>query len=99
MIDFSVGEPCPKICRTCNEAEFENLFLFGDELDDGATFVQLSDCGHIIHAESMDDWVMNQVSDHQAVKLPECPRFQRVVNCQPRQKTEFVLTDQLQVKT
>ena len=72
------GDPCPDLCRQCQAGEFEELFLFGEESEDGATFVKLADCGHIIHAASMDEWVKDQSSgsgtEDQAVKLVECPR-------------------------
>ena len=60
------------------------MFLFGEEDEDDATFVQLIDCGHIIHAPSMDNWVRDQVGGDQTVKLPECPRCKTSVRSTSR---------------
>ena len=46
--------------------------VFGPEDEDGARFVQLVDCCHIVHAESLDKWVNDDVVKG-AVRLPECP--------------------------
>ena len=68
------GEPCPSKCATCNEAEVTEIF-FGPEDEEDAMFVQLVDCGHLFHAESLDKWVEDDKSAAPgAVRLPECPR-------------------------
>ena len=69
------GEPCPLLCRVCHPEAFAELFLFGFEDEDDATFLQLADCGHIIHAESMDKIVKDQsTAQDQEIKMIECPR-------------------------
>ena len=50
--------------------------LFPCDPDD--RFIQLSDCGHIIPVESMDQWVEVQ-EEEEAVKLLECPRCRAAV--------------------
>ena len=35
-------------------------------------FVQLADCGHVVHAQSMDNWV-EQAGEEGQVGLAECP--------------------------
>ena len=91
------GDPCPNKCKSCHPEEFE--VFFGDEDEEDATFVQLADCGHIIHAPSMDQWVISQSStsedQDQTIKLVECPqcktpvrstkRYNGVINRQLRQ--------------
>ena len=47
------GDPCPTVCRTCNKDSDTFEISFGDEEDEDARFVQLIDCGHCIHADSM----------------------------------------------
>ena len=43
----------------------------------------MADCGHIIHAESLDDW-LEQVRDGGAVALAECPRCKTPVRATNR---------------
>ena len=66
------GEPCPEKCATCDNEEVTETF-FGDEDEDDARFVQLVDCQHLIHADSLDKWVVDSVVAN-AVGLPECPK-------------------------
>lgn len=47
--------------------------LFGPEDEDGARFIQLVDCGHLVHVESIDTWV-NEALKENVVRLPECPK-------------------------
>ena len=47
--------------------------FFGPEDEEGARFVQLVDCCHIVHAESLDKCVNDDVVKG-AVRLPECPK-------------------------
>jgi len=47
--------------------------FFGPEDEKDARFVQLVDCGHLIHAESMDTWV-NKAIEEKVVGLPVCPK-------------------------
>ena len=48
------------------------MVFFGPEDEEGARFVQLADCPHLIHAESLDKWVADDLVKG-AVRLPECP--------------------------
>ena len=65
------GETCPRKCRVCNFEEVTQVF-FGFEDEPDARFVELADCGHVVHAESMDQFV-EQASAEGVVKLAECP--------------------------
>ena len=47
--------------------------FFGPEDEKSARFIHLVDCGHLIHAESIDTWV-NEAVEKNVVGLPECPR-------------------------
>ena len=80
------GEPCPDKCKTCHPEAFE--VFFGEEDEEDATFVQLADCGHIIHAPSMDYWVKDQSStsgnQDQTIKLVECPQCKTPVRSTKR---------------
>ncbi|XP_038069894.1 NFX1-type zinc finger-containing protein 1-like [Patiria miniata] len=55
------GEPCPTKCRVCDKKEVTEIF-FGCEDEDGATFVQLRDCGHVIEVSGLDQWMKQ--TDH-----------------------------------
>lgn len=46
--------------------------FFGPE-DEDARFIQLVDCGHLLHAESIHTWVDKAVKEN-VVRLPECPK-------------------------
>ena len=50
------GEPCPTLCRICNEEEVTAVF-FGDEDEPDARFVQLRDCKHIIEVNGLMNWL------------------------------------------
>ena len=80
------GDPCPNKCKSCHPEEFG--VFFGPEDEEDATFVQLADCGHIIHAPSMDQWVIDQSSTSgdkdQTIKLVECPRCKTPVRSTKR---------------
>ena len=80
------GDPCPDKCKSCHPGAFE--VFFGDEDEEDATFVQLADCDHIIHAASMDQWVIDQSSTSgdkdQTIKLVECPRYKTPVRSTKR---------------
>ena len=47
--------------------------FFGPEDEENARFIQLVDCGHLLHAESIDTWV-EEAAKEDVVRLPECPK-------------------------
>ncbi|CAK8681019.1 unnamed protein product [Clavelina lepadiformis] len=70
------GEPCPKLCRICDEEKVNEIF-FGDEDEKDARFVELSDCGHCFTYEGLDTWFNqtdNESNSKIDIKLKECPR-------------------------
>ena len=67
------GEPCPDKCAICHSEDPAFEVLFGPEDEDGARFIQLVDCGHLVHVESIDTWV-NEALKENVVRLPECPK-------------------------
>ena len=67
--------------------------FFGPEEEEDARFVQLVDCGHIIHAESMDYWV-EQNDDKGQIALPECPQCKTPVRRTGRYHSKAVVQAQ-----
>ncbi|XP_076812987.1 NFX1-type zinc finger-containing protein 1-like isoform X2 [Clavelina lepadiformis] len=70
------GEPCPKLCRICDEEKVTEIF-FGDENKKDSRFVELSDCGHCFTFEVLDTWFNqtdNESNSKIDIKLKECPR-------------------------
>ena len=59
------------MCRVCHYEDLTQIF-FGPEDEPDARFVELAHCGHVIHAESMDDWV-EQAGEKGEVMLAQCP--------------------------
>ncbi len=69
------GEPCPEKCRICHRDIVQEIF-FGTEEEEGACFVQLEDCGHILEVTGLDQW-MNTTEDETgktAIQLKCCPK-------------------------
>jgi hypothetical protein len=48
--------------------------LFGTETDPKARFIQLEDCGHVLEASGLDNWIKSSQLDSEVIKLPECPK-------------------------
>ena len=70
------GEPCPEVCRQClSQEDFESKIplLFGDEHDEGAQFILLEDCGHVLEVKALDCW-MDQVDENEEIKWKCCPQ-------------------------
>lgn len=64
------NEPCPKLCRICTKTEVEELF-FGTEDEEGARFILLNDCGHILENSGMKQWLDQE---EKAIKFKVCPK-------------------------
>ena len=71
------GERCPKKCRVCDRDEVTEIW-FGTENGEGARFVELADCGHVIEVTAMDRWMDQAAADDDGkavdVKLKPCPK-------------------------
>ncbi|XP_044747132.1 NFX1-type zinc finger-containing protein 1-like isoform X3 [Coccinella septempunctata] len=64
------GEPCPPLCRICDEDGVKEVF-FGTEDGDDARFVLLRDCGHVLENTGMLGW-LEQEQD--AIGFKVCPK-------------------------
>ncbi|XP_034235841.1 NFX1-type zinc finger-containing protein 1-like [Thrips palmi] len=80
------GDPC--ICKECNEEEVTTIFL-GSEEDDGARFIRLPDCKHILESIELDKWMSIETWENWEDDIPSeikpkvCPRCTTpVTKCQ-----------------
>ncbi|XP_044753526.1 NFX1-type zinc finger-containing protein 1-like isoform X3 [Coccinella septempunctata] len=64
------SEPCPPLCRICDEDEVKEVF-FGTEDEDDARFILLNDCGHILENTGMKEWLKQE---QDAIKFKVCPK-------------------------
>ncbi|CAH0548130.1 unnamed protein product [Brassicogethes aeneus] len=65
------GDPCPTLCRICDQKELTEIF-FGDEDEPDARFVQLKDCGHVLESKGLKRWFMQTDSEIQVKACPKC---------------------------
>ncbi|XP_050443204.1 NFX1-type zinc finger-containing protein 1-like [Adelges cooleyi] len=63
------GEPCPPLCRICDEEKVTEI-IFGNEDDPDARFIYLEDCEHSIESDALEQWI-NQ-SDEE-ISMKQCP--------------------------
>ncbi|CAK8680919.1 unnamed protein product [Clavelina lepadiformis] len=82
------GEPCPKLCRTCNEDEVDKIIKDLNAKQE-ERFIQLENCNHAFPLTTMDKLMLKteDMSDLQFKKCPTCKtpitrstRYGRVVN-------------------
>ncbi|XP_048478338.1 NFX1-type zinc finger-containing protein 1 isoform X3 [Plutella xylostella] len=69
------GEPCPDICKTCRPEEFPTDFL-GEDFEDGAKFVKLQDCTHILEVEDFDNLMKG---DESSITIRSCPFCRKAI--------------------
>ncbi|XP_026476067.1 NFX1-type zinc finger-containing protein 1-like [Ctenocephalides felis] len=79
------GEPCPPICRICDEDELKTIF-FGNEDEDDARFVVLEECGHVFEYQGLDDWFSMPTSS-QEISPKQCPKCKSIINKTQRYAT------------
>ena len=104
------GDPCPKLCRKCNYEQVSEIF-FGNEDDPQARFVYLEECGHVIEATGMDNWMRsrygeealkNEQSGNNSVQLPECPKCRTPIRTNMRYakyvKKQLQLIERIKMK-
>ncbi|KAG4066118.1 hypothetical protein HA402_010320 [Bradysia odoriphaga] len=74
------GEPCPPYCRSCDKEIVQEVF-FGQEDEEDARFVYLENCGHIVHRESMDKWMSQNLeeSERHQITVKRCPKCSRTI--------------------
>ncbi|XP_034246908.1 NFX1-type zinc finger-containing protein 1-like [Thrips palmi] len=77
------GDPC--VCKECNLEEVTTIF-FGTEEEEGARFIMLPDCKHIVEAGSLDDWMsVDNTEDGKPseIKPKVCPKCTApITSCQ-----------------
>lgn len=71
------GERIPRLCRICNKDEVEEIFL-GHEDEEGARFIELDDCGHVIEVKGLINWLKtgsdSTESNRHSIQLKKCPK-------------------------
>ncbi|KAF5287446.1 hypothetical protein FQR65_LT12271 [Abscondita terminalis] len=71
------GDPCPPLCRVCDDDELTEIF-FGDEDEVDAKFVVLDECGHVFESKGMDLWMRDE--DNRGKIAPKCcPRCKTII--------------------
>lgn len=69
------GDPCPILCRICDNEELTEIFL-GDEDEEDGIYVMLENCKHIFEHKNMDQWME---LDGDEIKAKECPRCKTTI--------------------
>jgi hypothetical protein len=81
------GEPCPDLCRICDEKQVTEIF-FGTEDEKDARFIVLEDCGHIVELSGMQAFLKakfeTKTTDEQEeskteIQMPECPKCKKTI--------------------
>ncbi|CAG2064470.1 unnamed protein product, partial [Timema podura] len=63
------GDPCPPLCRVCDEDEVTAIF-FGFEDEENARFVYLEDCKHTVESQGLETWLEKTESE---ISMKLCP--------------------------
>ncbi|XP_030749161.1 NFX1-type zinc finger-containing protein 1-like [Sitophilus oryzae] len=90
------GDPCPKLCKICNEEELTEIFL-GNEDEPDAIYVMLRDCGHIFEHTDLENWLK---TDEDQIKFKVCPKCKTSITTTQRYSKyiKMTLRDIVQVK-
>ena len=71
------GEPCPRVCRSCNKKDPIFLNKFGAEGDPNSVFILLQDCGHLFESGGFEsEWIVKKSGGRlssESVSFPVCP--------------------------
>eukprot|EP00742_Colponemidia_sp_Colp-10_P011742 GILJ01013092.1.p1 GENE.GILJ01013092.1~~GILJ01013092.1.p1 ORF type:complete len:1832 (-),score=214.16 GILJ01013092.1:109-5445(-) len=67
------GEMCPTLCRICDREQLTEIF-FGEEDEQDARFIMLSDCRHIFEVKGLDHWVDSASDSNASIQLKACPK-------------------------
>ncbi|CAG0900158.1 unnamed protein product, partial [Darwinula stevensoni] len=70
------GEKCPPLCRICNKEKLTEFQFIGNETDEDARFVYLSDCKHCIEVKAMDQYMKMEMEE---IGMKKCPRCHTVI--------------------
>ena len=81
------GEKCSSLCRLCHVGELTEIF-FGTEQDEGARFIQLMDCPHVIEVTALDNWVSETFQSSSVVQLC-CPKCRTPIQTSNRYRREI----------
>ena len=67
------GEPCPDMCKICDEEQFLQLYVSLDQFKtkDDTTYIQL-DCDHLFKRTELDPWVDARSKEFQLISCPKC---------------------------
>ncbi|KAK4872847.1 hypothetical protein RN001_014876 [Aquatica leii] len=77
------GDPCPPLCRECNHDELTEIF-FGNEDEEGARFVMLDECKHVVENTGMLKWLQSSEGDQEKIAPKCCPRCKTVLTSTQR---------------
>ena len=84
------GEPCPPLCRLCDESEVREVF-FGTEDEPDARFMLLVDCKHVLEVTGMDGWIESRRGDDDAIiQMPECPKCKTPIRNKNRRYSALI---------
>lgn len=65
------GEPCPTLCRICDNEVLTETFL-GNEDEEDAVYVMLENCQHIFESSDLDRWMLVEDKGIKAKVCPKC---------------------------
>ncbi|XP_046546854.1 LOW QUALITY PROTEIN: NFX1-type zinc finger-containing protein 1-like [Haliotis rubra] len=95
------GEKCPNICRTCDPDEFSLMRIASRHRP---SFVQLSDCGHMLDKNFLDLWMQPFFNEYGVAEIgyrncPYCadpirnnPRYNQILKCMQADIVELSTT-------
>lgn len=90
------GDPCPILCRICDEEELTETFL-GNEDEEDAIYIMLEDCKHIFESSDLERWME---LDGNEIKAKVCPRCKTTITKSTRFNNilKNTMTDLMRVK-
>lgn len=93
------GDPCPPLCRICNNNELQEIFL-GYEEDKGARFVLLIECNHVVESQGMEKWLSDKEVENKTVVLKTCPRCKTILGTTQRYRdyVKDIMNDVIRIK-
>lgn len=81
------GEKTPRLCCICNKDEVEEIF-FGNEDAEGARFIELDDCKHVIEVNGLIRWMQSEPdstasnadsNNRNSIQFKKCPKCKTVI--------------------